>query len=46
MKKDNEKKTEGNSGKSLMENLPALWDQTQYDEEYDLTTFVSQLSKK
>lgn len=32
--------------KSLLENLPELWEQQQYEKEFDLTTFVSNLNKK
>lgn len=35
----------GKSGvKSLLDNLPELWDEQQYDTEYDLTTFISSLN--
>ena len=32
-----------NSGKLSLENLPALWDQKQYEEEYNMDTFISTL---
>lgn len=31
--------------KSLLENFPELWEQQQYEKEFDLTTFVSNLNK-
>jgi len=46
--KMNEK--EGKSGasnksmKSVLENLPELWDEQQYDTEYDLSNFISTLN--
>lgn len=33
-----------NSVKAILEALPDLWDQKQYDNEYDLTQFISKLS--
>lgn len=33
-----------NSGmKAILESLPELWDQTQYDNEYDLSQFMAKL---
>jgi len=35
--------TPGTGIKSLLENLPELWDPDQYEEQYDLTTFIRSL---
>lgn len=37
---------EGGSGsvKAILETLPELWDQKQYDDEYDLSQFISKLN--
>lgn len=36
--------TRNNSGmKAILESLPELWDQTQYDNEYDLSQFMAKL---
>lgn len=32
-------------GQSTMETLPDLWDDTQYEEEYDMSTFIKGLNK-
>jgi TATA-binding protein-associated factor len=48
-KKDNQKtaKNQPASGtltmKTVLETLPDLWEEKQYEEEYDLTNFVSNL---
>ena len=31
--------------KNLLENLPELWDESQYESEYDLNNFMSSLKK-
>lgn len=35
----------GGSVKSMLENLPELWDQNQYAEEFDMTQFIEGLKK-
>ena len=32
-------------GKSVLETLPDLWDDKQYEEEYDMTNFIKGLNK-
>ena len=34
----------GGSVKTILETLPELWDQKQYDDEYDLSQFISKLN--
>lgn len=31
--------------KNVLENLPELWEEKLYEEEYDLTTFIKNLAK-
>lgn len=38
------KKEEGQGMRSVLENLPELWSDDQYKNEYDLSTFVKSLS--
>lgn len=33
-----------NSVKAILDTLPDLWDQKQYDDEYDLSQFISKLN--
>lgn len=33
------------AGKSVLETLPDLWDDKQYEEEYDMTNFIKGLNK-
>lgn len=33
------------SGKSVLDTLPDLWDDKQYEEEYDMSTFIKGLNK-
>lgn len=40
--KSNQKK-QGNSVKSLIENLPELWAEEQYNDEYDISQFIANL---
>lgn len=35
---------EGRGLKKVLENLPELWDEQQYSEEYDLSGFIKSLS--
>lgn len=50
---DNNKNSKGESGadsgsatmKNVLENLPDLWEDNQYEEEYDLTLFLQGLKK-
>lgn len=35
----------GEPGASALETLPDLWDDTQYEEEYDMSTFIKGLNK-
>ncbi|CRK93000.1 CLUMA_CG006602, isoform A [Clunio marinus] len=43
-KKHNQNKSKG-SIKCMIENLPELWDDNQYDEEFDITQFIEQMKK-
>lgn len=44
--KDNKKTTKaGGSVKSVLENLPELWDDNQYAEEFDMNQFIEGLKK-
>lgn len=45
--KDNKKaqNKSGGSMKSVLENLPELWDDTQYAEEFDMSQFIEGLKK-
>lgn len=45
--KDNKKTSSKSSGsmKSVLENLPELWDDSQYAEEFDMTQFIEGLKK-
>lgn len=45
--KDSKKPSSKNSGsmKSMLENLPELWDDNQYAEEFDMTQFIEGLRK-
>lgn len=45
--KDNKKTSNKSSGsvKSMLENLPELWDDNQYAEEFDITQFIEGLRK-
>lgn len=36
----------GSSVKDMLDNLPELWDASQYDSEYDLTAFMKNLVKQ
>lgn len=44
---DGKKQNDGNSNsmKSMLENLPELWDDQQYAEEFDMTQFIAGLKK-
>lgn len=37
-------KSGAGSVKTILDTLPDLWDQKQYDDEYDLTQFISKLN--
>lgn len=46
--KDNKKtqnRAGGTSVKGMLENLPELWDDNQYAEEFDMTQFIERLNK-
>ena len=44
--KQKSNKTAGNDGvKNVLENLPDLWDNRQYEEEYDMSSFIQSLKK-
>lgn len=45
--KDNKKSQSKSAGsmKSMLENLPELWDDNQYAEEFDMTQFIEGLKK-
>lgn len=44
--KQSQNKQSGNSVKNVLENLPELWDNQQYEEEYDMSAFIGSLAKK
>lgn len=42
--RENNSNTKSNSGvKAILESLPELWDTRQYDQEYDLSQFMTKL---
>jgi len=45
LKKQQQQKAGGGSMKSVLDNLPALWDDAQYAEEFDMTQFIEGLKK-
>lgn len=45
-KQNQNKQAGGNSVKNVLENLPELWDNQQYEEEYDMSAFIGSLGKQ
>lgn len=47
---ENNKKPQNKSGnpsmKNVLENLPELWDNQSYEEEYDISTFIKSMGTK
>jgi len=43
-KKDNNSKEDGTGIRSVLENLPELWEDTLYAEEYDMTQYIKNMS--
>lgn len=43
--KEADKEKESKSSVAVLEMLPELWDQQQYDSEYDLTNFIASLKE-
>lgn len=41
---NNSSKTSSGGVKAILEALPDLWDQNQYEDEYDLSQFISKLN--
>ena len=39
----NSESSHGNSVKSVLDNLPELWDEDQYSEEYNMDNFIKHL---